>query len=485
MRRRRGLALATTVVVLAAGGVVGQMAVARGWLPLAPGAGSLFAPRFIGERVQARPLPAWAPPQHPHMAADGRNSMHNDAYATDAYPGPGPLGRNTHVTSAFYGVSECATLTFDRAGRLVGLCGGIQGPQLKLVDPESLTVLAAHDLPGRRARADVSPLEDLCGGAYFYLDNEDRAVVATTDRSVRIVRTPSMATFRDFSLDSWVRQDDCLIALMPDWSGRIWFVSSFGAVGALDPASGQAKTIVLPGERIANSFAVDQTGGVFIVSDHALYRFDAGGDNAPAITWRRAYDRGGNRKPGQLSQGSGTTPTLTAGGLVAITDNAEPRMNVLAYDRKDGRLVCGASVFGEGRSATDNSLVAVGDSLLVENNYGYSGPLSTLGGGVTAKGVARVDVTDGKCVNVWESAERAPSSVPKASYATGLLYVYTKASKAWYLTAIDVRSGRTAFQVLTGVGVQWNNHYSAIALGPDGSVYLATLFGLVRIYDTD
>lgn len=98
------------------------------------------------------------------------------------------------------------------------------------------------------------------------------------------------------------------------------------------------KTDVLQGERIANSFAVDETGGVSIISDHAFYRFDAG----VKLTWRQAYDRGSRRKP-----------------------------------------------------------------------------------------------------------------------------------------------SRTAFGVLTGVGIQWNNHYAAITLGPDGSAYVATLFGLIRIYDTD
>ena len=484
MRRRTGLAIAT-VLVLAAGCVGGQAVLSKGWLPIGPGVGSLFVPRFVGEPVSAQPLPTFEPPQNPHLAANGRNSMHNDAYATDAYTHPGPLGRKVHVTSAWYGVSECATLTFDRAGRLIGLCGGILGPRLKFIDSKSLVVQASLDLPGRVLRAGVSPLEDLCGGAYFYLDNEDRAVVATTDRSVWVVEVPSLVTQRVFSLASWVPKNDCLISLMPDWSGHIWFVTSAGIVGALDPASGEVKTVVLQGERIANSFAVDETGGVFIVSDHALYRFDAG----VKLTWRRAYDRGGRLKPSQLSQGSGTTPTLTGGGRVAITDNAEPRMNVLVYDRTDGRLVCSAGVFRSGESATENSIVAVGDSLLVENNFGYTGPLSTLGGDVTAQGVARVDVVDGKCVNVWESAERAPSSVPKASYATGLLYVYTRPSEvdsaAWYLSAIDIRTGRTAFRVLSGVGMQWNNHYAAIALGPDGSAYVATLFGLIRIYDTD
>ena len=36
---------------------------------------------------------------------------------------------------------------------------------------------------------------------------------------------------------------------------------------------------------------------------------------------------------------------------------------------------------------------------------------------------------------------------------------------------------------LTGTGIQWNNHYAAIYLGPDGTAYVATLAGLVRVAD--
>ena len=86
---------------------------------------------------------------------------------------------------------------------------------------------------------------------------------------------------------------------------------------------------------------------------------------------------------------------------------------------------------------------------------------------------------------------RAPSSVAKASLGNGLLYAYTKPKlkagqnelDAWYFTAIDIRTGKTAWSRLTGTGIQWNNHYAAIYLGPDGAAYIATLAGLVRITD--
>ena len=64
--------------------------------------------------------------------------------------------------------------------------------------------------------------------------------------------------------------------MLPDWCGRLWFVTRRGVVGTVDRSSGTVRTRRL-GERITNSFAVDETGGVYIVSDAALYRFDAAG----------------------------------------------------------------------------------------------------------------------------------------------------------------------------------------------------------------
>ena len=57
-------------------------------------------------------------------------------------------------------------------------------------------------------------------------------------------------------------------------------------------------------------------------------------------------------------------------------------------------------------------------------------------------------------------------------------------SDRWYVTAIDMRTGKTVWSRLTGTGVQWNNHYAAIYLGPDGVLYIATLAGLIRLADS-
>src|SRR5688572_6645871 len=72
--------------------------------PIPPGPLDPTVPAFEGRPVEDRPLPALDVPQHPFMAPTGSNSMHNGAYATDAYAGGGPRGQDLSVTSESYGV---------------------------------------------------------------------------------------------------------------------------------------------------------------------------------------------------------------------------------------------------------------------------------------------------------------------------------------------------------------------------------------------
>jgi hypothetical protein len=222
----------------------------------------------------------------------------------------------------------------------------------------------------------------------------------------------------------------------------------------------------------------------------------AGANGAPLIAWREPYDRGQRQKVGQINQGSGTTPTLLGDDYVAIADNAEPRMNVLVFKRTGEareRSVCKLPVFTPGQSATENTLIGYGRSLVVENNAGYDIFRTMRRGKTSAPGIARVDVrADGSgCDLVWESQEISQTTVPKLSTSTGLIYLYTKKpnapknADAYYFTAVDFATGRTVYRVLTGTGVRYDNNWAAISLAPDGSAYVGVLNGLLRVRDTD
>ncbi|MFC4784543.1 hypothetical protein ACT8ZV_08720 [Nocardioides sp. MAHUQ-72] len=473
---------AVGAAVLALTGLV--VLVPDGWLPMPPGPGALVTPGYVGRPAAVRPLQVDVP-QHPHLAPVGRGSVRGDAGGSGTFPWAGPLGESPEVDTSWLGLEECPGLAADSHDRLVALCSDRNGPVLHVIDPDSMNPVATKQLPAGKAP------DDRCARD-FHLDEEDRVVLATRDRRVLVVATadadgdPDLTTEASYDLSDRVPDDDCLVGLLPDWDGSLWWSTRQGRVGTVDPASGHTRSLDL-GQRITTPFAVGRTGA-YVVTDEALYRLVADPSGRPRVAWQTAYDRGSEQKSGQPSQGSGSSPTLLPGGLVAITDNADPRMHVQFYDTGSGDLVCEAAVFGDDESATGSSLVSVGTGVVVENNHGYGGPLSTVLGRTSDGGIARVDVVGGTCTVRWTSDQVAPSSAPRLSLATGLLYAWTKphswwGADAWYLTALDVRTGRRVFAVRTGLGMLRNDDHAAITLTRDGSAYVGTRGGLVRVRD--
>jgi hypothetical protein len=466
-------------------------ATAQAPIPEGPQAAGLQP--FIGVPAPQRPVQAADPPRHPFMAPNSRSNLHNDAYQTDVHQGPGPLGRGMTRAETFL-EGDCASVTFDSHGRIVTVCVGLEGPKLFMLDAATLATIASLPLPPRMPGTG-NVFNDFAGGGYFYLDERDRAVIPTTTRHLYVVRQggAGFELERDYDVSAALAPTDKIVSALPDWQGRLWFVSSQGVVGVVDRETGAVNALPLR-EPIANSFAVGEDGGVYVVTEKALYRLDLGTSGYPVATWREVYENSGISKPGQVGPGSGTTPTLLGGEHVAITDNADP-MDVVVYRRArsvgGSRLVCTQPVFEKGASATDNSLIGAGRSLVVENNYGYTGPASTQDGKTTAPGLERVDLdADGTgCSSVWRSQERAPTVVPKLSAANGIVYTYTKdpqpdGADAWYLTALDFHTGRTLWKRLGGEGLGHNNNYAPVTLGPDGTAYVGVLGGLIALRDS-
>ena len=458
--------------------------------PVPIGSTPTTAPAFIGKAAKPNPIArGFAIPRDPFLAPNNRSNLHVDAYQSDAYNLPGPRGRNLGITSTLF-TRLCGSLTFDSQGRILTVCINFSGPVLVMMDPTSLQTLATFPLPGPQSSSG-DPFLHVSGGGYFYLDNKDRVVVPTNTRHVFVIAEGGPSGFQqvaDYDLTGVVPAGVGVLSDMPDWKGHIWFAAENGTVGWIDRRSGAIHARNL-NEQIANSLATDETGGVYIVTTRALYRLRAAGGKVKVI-WRSKYPNSGVMKPGQLSAGSGTTPTLVGKNEVAITDNAK-RMHVLVYTRGrkgGGREICRRGVFRAGTSDDENSLVSFGKALIAENNYGYT-EQSMEAGALTAPGVTRIDVKNGRCRTTWTSQERVPSVVSKASLKSGLLYTYTRpptadGSQAWYFTAIDLRTGKTVYSRLTGAGTLFNNHYAPVTIGRGGVAYVGVLGGLLRVADT-
>ncbi len=453
---RRLTAWVTGVVVAACGLVV---VLPDGWLPIPPAPGVLAGPSYLGRPWAPDPVSTEAP-QNPFRVTG------------TAAARPGPLGLQPQVDTAWFGLQRCGRMDVASSGLLVAMCTGRGGPALRLVDPSDMRPEQTRELPE----------DETCAGDAFYLDQSDRAVVATADREVLAVRTatgenePDLATDATWDLKPYVPYGDCLVALAPDWSGRIWWASREGLVGTLVPDSGAVQVVDL-GEEVDHDLAVDPDGGVYVVTDEAVQRLGAGPDGVPTPVWRTPTEHAG-----------GSPPVLLDGGAVAVTDEVDDRLQVVVLERASGGQVCRQAVFGKGDGATTSALAPMGGSVVVTNNDGYSSPRSTLLGFTTSPGIARVDVVDGSCVERWSTGWVAPSSGAVVSWPSGLAYAWTKRPtltgvSAWYLTALDVDTGRWRWSVRTGTGMLAGSDGSEVTLGPEGTVWVGTLAGLVRVRD--
>jgi len=457
-------------------------------------------PPVIGEAVSARPMPAVDLPAHPLLAEPQRSGMHAGSYNIDVSDYAGPLGHNTVARHRSFGkiIGVAPNISFDDQGRIITVALNLNRVMLYLLDPETLETLASYEMPKKADR-------DNSGGAYFHLDHQDRPILAPNDNSIKVLDIaeesgrPVWQVVEDYPLGELLPEGANIHDVMPDWNGHLWFVTTGGVIGYRDKRSGEFYLFELPedGEVVQNSFAVDENG-VYMVSTHALYMFEIDPETRkPRPVWREAYERGEVQKVGTLSHGSGTSPTLVGDDLITIADDGSPLTQIVVYKRggdiKGDRLVCKEPIFKSGASATENSLVAYGNALIVQNDFGHDYMGNAL---ETAPGVTRVDIREDRsgCDTIWES-DMQSQSLPRLSTETGLVYVYTfklpfdgAKTGGWYLTAMDFETGEQLWDRLIGKGNGgfWDKYSSVTApvvLGPNGAAYVGIRTGIIYAKD--
>ena len=290
--------------------------------------------------------------------------------------------------------------------------------------------------------------------------------------------------------------------MSPGYDGEVWFATDGATVGVVGPGGGPARTMTLgDGEQVANSISTAPQG-MAVATTHALYLVGRGDDDGPEVLWRHEYDRGSARNPGQLSWGTGSTPTFfgpdTGSDYLAIVDNADERVHleVVRVDGPEaGTPVCSTAVLAEGGPGSENSPIGAGRSVFVAGTYGYPYPRYPEGAGPSeppsadfAGGMTRVDLReDGSgCEVVWESAIRS-AAVPKLSTASGTITTFTRrdpaeagAAPAFAHAVIDAADGEVlAEQDLGPSGA--DPLQLAGTTAPGGVLYQGTLGAVLRI----
>jgi len=462
-------------------------------------AGSPEGTQFLG--LLQRDTPTLAP-ANPFMGPPGTATMHANAVSSNTTTNPGPGSGSVMQISTPNNQNYNAvfpTILMGSDGLIVAVGTNLlnQTPYVYLLNPDTLLELAT---PMKLFKSSIS---DLAGGIYSYLDNQDRLVLVNAEGSLlRISHTQQSDGTWVLNVDSSVSIGfPDVVGLVPDYHGRVWFATAQGTttgagavVGFNDPATGKTFSYTLPaGEQVANSISSSPIG-VAVASTSALYLFKAGADG-PVLLWRKAYDNGPARKPGQLSWGTGATPVFfgptTGFDYITITDNASPQENILVFRAIDGKLIGSVPFLTAGvNSGNEDAAIAVGNSIYYPSTYGYPYPPSAESGPsvpTTAPfvgGMQRVDVLpEGSGLKtIWANQSLPSAAEPRLSLADNLIYTIglNTTTGVYSLTTIDSSNGNPLSSTNIGSSISDNPLQMVSMISPNGVLYQGTERGMIR-----
>lgn len=482
-------------------------------------------------------------PQNPGLAENNWNNGHQDSYCSESVKLTGPTGKKLRLIMQFNPYGFTGIMACNRKNQMIGVSFNLGRFQLIVFDSEchilSATVTGHKHFSG-------------FGGGYFFLNNNDDAVVVSNSKLAYFPTNFVAKKESVYSLDPiWTSEDlvllitksddrNILYAAMPVWQtsnpNLYWVIlagtydidssslnsNAFIAVVEISPDStkrnGCETKIVdlleLQNQWINNTLAVNDQGA-FIVTNacddsgactsgflHSV-GFDLA-NNKIKQNWSTAYENSGYLKVGQKNIGSGTTPTLFQGedgtNLVAITDNAYPRMNVVICNRDDGKIIDQVPVFPEMRGCDEASLIAVNGYIVVENNFGHTLDLLHSQYVPNEPGLAMIKVNpSGGSKIVWETTGYPSGFFGMSMLAreSGIIFAPTgdwnvsdSSTKGglYSIVAIDSWDGRIIWRIPLGQGKLYCHDYGGVYFNRTNSgtsLFVGTERFLISIQEFD
>jgi len=447
------------------------------------------------------------PPTNPYLADSAWPISHSSPYSQGSSPLPGPAQDGDYsvefVEVGLTSVTLVPAPLYPDGQRVVWGSTPTEVYRLRLSDPPEIV----DQVPSGGG------LSDLMGGAYTLLDADGTFfTVASTTVTAYGDADPEDSGSAIELRGEWemsdAGEDENLRGLGITWDGALVVVSSTGRVIALSRGLSVRAELQLEGE-VSNSIAVDEDGGIYVVTSEALFRVQWTGDGLsddPADgAWRAEYESGdGQPVPGRLGLGSGSTPSLMTVGedeLVVITD-AQELMHLVLFWRDQIPVGWSAPPGNDPRvagiqpvtfgvpsaqsSVSEQSVLVMGDGAVVVNNdYGELSGIEPVIQGLAPPGIERFswDAEEDVLTSAWAIPDLScPNGIPSASAATGLMYCVGKRDETWTIEAIDWAGGASAFSIPMGTeNLHYNSSYAATEIGPDESILTGTLTGMVWV----
>jgi hypothetical protein len=513
---------------------------------------------LLGSLLGTLTLTASAAPQyHPWLADSTMPQFHQGPWQQDSTRNPGPtsdsqLGNAQFAATGLVNVGLLESPAYADGKRVFWGGNVDQIYKLEIANGKPRVISKVSRYGGT--------LENLMApfaGAYTavrydntYLTGAKRSVLAYRD-AVAGDRNSSIALYKRYEIPQSVAPDQGLgkpeqiTGMGVLWDGKIAVVTRFGTVGVVDIENNRAKfSRVGSGESISNSIAVASDGGIYVVSDKAMYRFQWNTSNewnaatlkspltdaaSCSQCWRETYETfvGDGIT---FSSGSGSTPSLMGpnGEYVVITDGAKVA-NLSVY--RTGTLQSGQTRlaarkpvnFGDAnreRTSSEQSVVVSGYGMaVVSNDYKDVGSLGSnlpLWFRLTIQPVIDVLLTLPAGKNIdnarvtllgytpkhqpwgvqkftfnpanatlsssWVRNDvSCPNAVPLMSETSNRFYCVGARNYQWTIESLDWTSGGNHFSKDLGLLPRFNSFYALTQLTSDGSILYGSVDGVVYV----
>ena len=359
-------------------------------------------------------------------------------------------------------------------------------------------------------------------------------------------RHSGVSLLKEFSLPATAKctsSDELVgITMLPD--GHVAFATKFGNVGVIPRyvkamCTANLKVFSINGnkctdpsvdpntlEQVSNSIAADEKNNIYVVTSGAQHRINWDGASLSS-GWKATYAGAGGTGSGRLGSGSGSTPTLMGtrksdDKFVVITD-AQQLMHVVYMWRDDipadwkpirpdadRRIACEVPVnFGDPNvqeSLSEQSVLVRGYASVIVNNLFQQNalfaplpsnlqPYTQIFSGLSFNkptGLQRVD-WDPKtrtCKTTWTNRDVSwPNGIPTMSASSQQIFGIGSRNingiDTWTLESVDFNSGKTKFVLPSTAYPTDNSFYAATTIGPEGTVWTGTLYGVTRFTTCD
>ncbi len=501
------------------------------WFAPMVGRGEHFASYTMAART--RPAASTEPPQNRFLADSPWPMSHRNPYNQASSPYAGPTSVEDAAPELLPGEPVPVTLAISSAysnGRSV-----LWGTTLK-------DVFKVDASSGRLAYIDrkerLQSRAEAISGAYSVLDRDGNYFVpkgfdiecycdqvpGEFDSPIRMSGTFTIGS-------AWQGDQDAIVGISLTYDGWIAFVTRRGVVGCLSRDLQVAHYLRLSNTHaateISNSIAVDETGGIFVVTEDAVHRIQWNAQEGLVENWAVPYRSNGMQARGRLGSGSGTTPTLMGFGeqdqFVVIGDG-QTMMNIVLIWRNDipadwqglpGRNPRIAAeipaTFGDPdarRSTTEQSLTVRGyEVVAVSNLYGELSPRlkrfvrRRMGNNINHATIYRSNQPDiapygvekfawnprtREFASVWANREiSCPNGIPTMSAETGLLYCIGQRGGYWTLEGLDWKTGESVFYRKLSRNSENNSFYAATEIGKQGNIFTGTFGGMLKFAPND